>query len=120
TLSPSAIPQAARLAALMPTMNRPPVAATRLRQVWPLIVMATFGRLPAPSAVTISAGTSIPVALPAGSTVAGNPTSTLPFQRVYSVTCPGERVPGHRLRPVHREAGVSPAGRLRTPLPADS
>jgi hypothetical protein len=33
TTSPSAIPLAARLAALMPTMNRPPMDATRLRQV---------------------------------------------------------------------------------------
>jgi len=33
TTSPSAIPLAARLAALMPTMNRPPMDATWLRQV---------------------------------------------------------------------------------------
>jgi hypothetical protein len=33
TTSPSAIPLAARLAALMPTINRPPMDATRLRQV---------------------------------------------------------------------------------------
>ena len=32
-MSPSAIPLAARLAALMPIINRPPMDATRLRQV---------------------------------------------------------------------------------------
>jgi len=64
--------------------------ATLLRQVWPLIVMATFGRLPAPRAVTISAGTSIPVALPAGSTVAENLMCAFPFPRGHSVACPVE------------------------------
>jgi hypothetical protein len=67
--SPSSMPAAARFAALMPTRYRPPFDATRLRHVWPFMVIATFGRFPSPSAPTTSAGTSAPVALPAGTTV---------------------------------------------------
>src|SRR6516165_6765746 len=66
------MPLAARLAALIPTMNRPPIEATRLRQVCPPMVMTTFGRRPDPRASTTSAGTSTPVALPTGSTMAEN------------------------------------------------
>ncbi len=40
TTSPAAIP----LAALIPTSARPCITATRLRHVWPLIVMAIKGR----------------------------------------------------------------------------
>jgi hypothetical protein len=52
--------------------------ATRLRQVCPPMVMTTFGRRPDPRATTIAAGTSTPVALPAGSTTAENFTSAAP------------------------------------------
>jgi hypothetical protein len=51
-------------------MKRPPIEATLLRQLWPLMVIVTSGRVPAPSASTTSAGTSTPVAFPAGTTVA--------------------------------------------------
>jgi hypothetical protein len=56
TSSPSTMPAAARLAALMPTRYRPPFEATRLRQVWRLMVIATAGRFPSSSASTTSGG----------------------------------------------------------------
>jgi hypothetical protein len=48
----------------------PRFEATRLRQVWPLMVIATPGRFPLSSASTTSAGTSAPVAFPAATTLA--------------------------------------------------
>ena len=50
TTSPSPIPLAARFAALIPTRHCPRINATRLRHVWPLIVMAMSGRAPEPRA----------------------------------------------------------------------
>src|SRR5262249_60899515 len=68
--SPSAMPAAARFAGLMPITYRPPFEAMRLRHEWPLMVITTIGRFSCPRASTTSTGTSAPVALPAGTTVA--------------------------------------------------
>src|SRR5262249_56094834 len=72
TTSPSAIPLAARFAALIPTRHSPRIRATLLRQVWPLIVTVIGGRAPEPRAFTTSVGTTTPVALPEGITFASN------------------------------------------------
>src|SRR5262249_52906792 len=72
TTSPSAIPLAARFAALIPTRHSPRIRATLLRQVWPLIVTVIGGRAPEPRAFTTSVGTTTPVALPEGITFPSN------------------------------------------------
>src|SRR5262245_34760646 len=72
TMSPSAIPLATRFAALIPTRHCPRIRATLLRHAWPLIVTVIAGRAPERRASTTSFGTSIPVALPEGMTLALN------------------------------------------------
>jgi hypothetical protein len=52
---------ASRVALLRPSRQRPRMIATRLRQEWPLMVMITLGRLPAPSASTTCGGTFSPL-----------------------------------------------------------
>jgi hypothetical protein len=51
------------LSSLRLIIETPPIGATELRYVWPLIVTATRGRLPAPSASTTSSGPRMPVAV---------------------------------------------------------
>src|SRR5260370_19800843 len=67
TVSPAATPALLRTSLLTPSMNLPPMTATVLRYVKPLMVARTGGRLLDPRAATTCAGTSTPAAvLPAG------------------------------------------------------
>ena len=73
TWSPAATSARSRTSALMPSMNLPPMDATLVRYVYPLIFTRTFGRLPDPRLSTTSSGTSTPVAVvPPRSIVARN------------------------------------------------
>src|SRR5262245_21338252 len=98
-MSPSAIPLATRFAALIPTRRCPRITATRLRHVWPLIVTVIGGRGPERMASTTPFGTSTPVALPEGMTLALN------FMFVSSsrpVATPGSHAPHARRHGGHR------------------
>lgn len=79
TTSPSMIPAAARLAALIPTRRRPRISATRLRHVWPPMVMAIGGRACGLRTAITCGGISTAVAFPDGMTVATNFTCS-PFE----------------------------------------
>src|SRR6266849_10475844 len=80
TVSPAATPALLRTSLLTPSMNLPPMTATVLRYVKPLMVARTGGRLLDPRAATTFAGTSIPAAVfPAGRILVRN----------LIVLCPG-------------------------------
>ncbi len=61
-----------------PYQPLPRMAATRVRQLKPLIVTVTGGRPPGPSFFSTVSGTSTPVALPEGTTFAWNVPAPLP------------------------------------------
>src|SRR5258708_8654788 len=74
TRSPPFRPAALRTAALTLLRCRPPITPTVLRYADPFPLTSTAGRLPAASCSMTSAGTSMPVLLPAAATLVSNVT----------------------------------------------